>query len=135
EPQVTDTDVVDEVAALRIDRGNPRLAVQHVGPLSRLVPVQLAYAAGVQANVHAGNSRGNAELTHGHLARPAASLEARVSVGEREPKVRQRPVIRAGRHEDIGILASARRVARAWVRAANARPLRLLRRCCRGGGN
>jgi hypothetical protein len=70
-PEIADSHVIDEIAALRIDRGDPRSAVQHVGPLGFLVPVQLADAAGVQAHVDAGNGFGNAQFT---LGSPAARL-------------------------------------------------------------
>ena len=46
-PEVADADVVDELAALLVDRGDAGAAVEHVGPLGGLVPMQLAHAAGV----------------------------------------------------------------------------------------
>ena len=49
-------------------------AVQHVGPFGRLVPMQLANAAGIQAHVHAGDILGDAEFPHGDLAGPAAGF-------------------------------------------------------------
>ena len=71
-PQVADADVVDEIAALRIDRGDARGAVEHVGPFGGLVPMQLAHAAGIEPHVDAGDVLGNAELAHRHLPGPAA---------------------------------------------------------------
>ena len=59
-PEIADADVVDEIAALRIDRGDAGSAVEHVGPFGRLVPMQFAHAAGIQAHVHAGDILGNA---------------------------------------------------------------------------
>ena len=77
-PQVADADVVDEIAALRIDRGDARGAVEHVGPFGGLVPMQLAHAAGIEPHVDAGDILGNAKLAHRHLPGPAARLQAHV---------------------------------------------------------
>ena len=92
-PQIADADVIDEIAPLRIDRGDARGAVEHVGPFGRLVPMQLAHAAGIEPHVHAGDVLGNAELAHRHLPGPAARLQAHVRVVERKAQVRQRAVV------------------------------------------
>jgi hypothetical protein len=52
-------DVVDEVAPLLIDGGDPGTAGEHVGPLALLVPVQLADAAGLETHVDAGRRLGD----------------------------------------------------------------------------
>lgn len=50
-PQVALLEVLDEVAALVVERGDTDGAVEDVGPLSLLVPVQLADDALAQAHV------------------------------------------------------------------------------------
>ena len=97
-PEIADADVVDEVAALRVDRGDARGAVEHVGPLGLLVPMQLAHAAGIEPHVDAGDVLGNAELAHRHLPGPAAAFLPHMGVGEREAQIGQRAVI-GGRRE------------------------------------
>ena len=89
-------------------RGDARAAVQHVGPFGSLVPMQLAYAAGVQPHVHAGDVLGDAKLARGHLAGPAAGLQPHVRIGEREAQVRQRAVIGRGRESRSGFCRSRR---------------------------
>lgn len=71
-PKIAHAHIVDEVAALRIDRRDVGAAAQHSGPLGGLVPMQLAHAAGIQAHVDAGDGRGDRQLPLGHLTRPAA---------------------------------------------------------------
>ena len=119
-PQIADADVINEVAALRIDRGDPRGAIQHVGPLGLLVPMQLAHAAGIQPHVHAGDALGDAELAYRHLARPAAALLPHVRVGKGEAQVGQGAVIGGRRIEHVGILLLAQPVARPRIRPADA---------------
>ncbi len=101
------------------------LAVKHVGPFGRLMPMQLAHAAGVQPHVHAGNGLGDAQLAHGNLAGPAAGLQPHMSVGKREAQIRQGAVIGRGRHQQIRILPVAHQIARAGIGAAVAWPQRL----------
>ena len=126
-PEIADAHVVDEVAPLRIDGGNARGAVEHVGPLRRLVPVQFAHAAGVEAHVHAGDGRRDAELAHGHLSRPPAGFQPHMRVGEREAQVRQRAVVGRRRDEQIGVLPIPLQVTRAGIGAAVAGTARLWR--------
>jgi hypothetical protein len=73
-PEIADADVIDELVTLRIDRGDAGAAVQHVGPFGRLVPMQFANAAGVQAHVHPGDVLGNAEFALRDLPGPAAGF-------------------------------------------------------------
>jgi hypothetical protein len=120
-PEIADADVVDEIAALRIDRGDARGAVKHVRPFGFLVPMQFAHAAGIEAHVDAGDVLGDAKLALGDLARPAAAFLAHMRVGKRKAQIGQRAMIGGWRVEDVGILAVAQKVARTGIGAANAR--------------
>jgi len=82
EPKIADADIIDEVAPLRVDGGDAGGAVKHVRPLRRLVPMQLANAAGVEPHIHAGHRLGHAELARRHLTGPAARLQAHMRVRE-----------------------------------------------------
>ena len=124
-PEIADADIVDEIAPLRIDRGDSRRTVKHVGPFAGLVPMQLAHAAGVEAHVHAGDVLGNAKLTHRHLAGPAAELEPHVGIVERVAQVRKRAVVGRRRREQVGILAVAHQVSRTGIGAAGSGTLGL----------
>jgi hypothetical protein len=126
-PDVADADVVDELAALLVDRGDAGAAVYHVGPFGGLVPMQLAHAAGVEPHVDAGDLLGDAELALGDLAGPAAALEPHVRRRERKFQVRHRSVIGRRGHEDVGVLQLKRNVARPRIGAAPPRPHRLRR--------
>ena len=53
-PQVPFADIVLEGAAFLVDGGDPRPALEHEGPLGRLVPVQLADPAGLEPHVDQG---------------------------------------------------------------------------------
>src|SRR5205807_9761971 len=80
-PQIADPNVVDEISPLGIDGGDARSAVKHVGPFSLLVPVELADAAGVEAHLHTGGTRGNAEFASRHLPGPSTRRQSHVSTG------------------------------------------------------
>ena len=141
-PDVADADVVDELAALLVDRGDAGAAVDHVGPFGGLVPMQLAHAAGVEPHVDAGDLLGDAELALGDLAGPAAALEPHMRRRERELEIRHRAVVGGRRDVDVGVLRFDRKVARPRIGAAPPRPHRLRRAplpgCLRiggGGGN
>ena len=127
-PQVADTDVVDEIAPLRIDRGDARRAVEHVGPFGGFVPMQLAHAAGVEPHVYAGDVLGNAELAHRDLPGPAARLQAHVRVVERKAQIRQRAVVGGRRRDDVRVLAATDRIPRTRVGSALSGPRRLRHR-------
>jgi len=73
-PQVALLEVVDEVAALVVEGRDADLAVEDVGPLGLLVPVQLADDAAVEAHVDAGQLDAGGQLAHRRLAGPAAFL-------------------------------------------------------------
>ncbi len=127
-PQVADAEVVHEAAALGIDDGDARVAVEHVGPLGFLVPMHLADGAGVEAHVDAGHVGRHRQLAHGDLARPAAALQTHVRVGEREAQVRQDAGVGLRRNEEVGVLRIDGDIARAGIGAAAARTLRAERR-------
>ncbi len=144
-PEVADADVFDEIAALRVNRVNPRGAVEHVGPIRLLVPMQFPHAAGVEPHVHAGDAFGNAELSFGDLSRPAAAFltDVRIRVGKAE--VRQGAMIGGRRVDHVGILLLAQQVARsrvgpadaalaAWLDLVRDGPLGANERACADGG-
>ena len=74
-PEIAEADVIDEILSLGIDRRDTGTAVQHVGPFGRLVPMQFANAARIQAHVHAGDTLGNAQFPNGDLAGPATGFQ------------------------------------------------------------
>ena len=103
-------------------------AVEHVGPLGGLVPMQLAHAAGIEPHVDAGDVLGNAELAHRHLPGPAARLQTHMGVVEREAQIRQRAVVGGRRREDVRVLAGTDRILRTRIGAAAAGTCRLRHR-------
>ena len=127
-PQIADPHVVDEISPLGIDGGDARSAVKHVGPFSLLVPVELADAAGVEAHLHTGDTRGNAEFASRHLTGPSTRRQSHVSIGEREAQVWQRAIIGGRRHKEVGVLPIPRDIAGTGIGAAMAGPLRLRER-------
>ncbi|MNF10579.1 hypothetical protein D3C80_2115610 [compost metagenome] len=50
-PQITRTDIGDEIAPVLINGGNPGTPQQHIGPFRLLMPVQLPDAARRQAHI------------------------------------------------------------------------------------
>jgi hypothetical protein len=90
--------------------------------------MQLAYAAGIQPHVDAGDVLGHAELAHRHLPRPPAGLKPHMRIGEREAQVGQGAVIGRGRDQQIGVLPVPHKITRTGVGAAATRPLRLWHR-------
>lgn len=73
-PQVALLQVINEVAALIVQRRNAHLAVENIGPLGLLVPVQLADDALAQTHVDAGEFARGGQLADGGLAGPASFL-------------------------------------------------------------
>jgi hypothetical protein len=126
-PEVADADVIGEIAAVLVDGGDARTAIQHVGPFGGLVPMQLAHTAGVQAHVDAGDVLGDSELALGNLTGPAAALQSHVGLRKRKLQVRHGAVIGRRRHIDVRILQFERNVARSGIGAATSRTRRLRR--------
>jgi hypothetical protein len=83
-PQITTADVVDEVAALRVDGCDASAAGKHEGPFGFAVPVQFAVGAGFQSHVDTGQGGGNRQFAHGDFAGPPTGQEAIVRSGEGE---------------------------------------------------
>jgi len=52
-PQISDTNVINEIPPLRIDCRDARAAIKHVGPFRSFVPVQFAHGSGIQPHIHA----------------------------------------------------------------------------------
>jgi hypothetical protein len=71
-PQVACSDVVDKIAALRIDRRNARASGDHVGPLRLLVRMQFANAARLKTHVDASDRRCDRQLADRDFQSPAA---------------------------------------------------------------
>jgi hypothetical protein len=109
-PQVALLEVAKVGASLVVEGGDADLAVEDVGPLGLLVPVQLANDARVEAHVDRGQLAASAELTDRRLAGPAALLDADVRVGEAPAHVGQVATVGAGRARHVRVLACARRV-------------------------
>ena len=115
-PQVPFADVVLEGAAFLVDGGDPRPALEHEGPLGRLVPVQLADPAGLEPHVDQGEVRGGGYLADRRLPRPAAFPHLDVAVGEGPSQGRQRAAVRRRRPEPVRALGLTSGVPRAEER-------------------
>ena len=131
-PEVANADVVDEVAPLGVDRRDAGRPVKHVGPLSLLVPVKLADAAGIEPHVHAGYRFRHAKLACRDLARPAAARLPDMGIRERKPQIGQCSGVSRRRVQEVRILGLADHVARDRIRAADAWSAAGLRRRFRG---
>ncbi len=112
-PQVALADVVDEGASLFVDGGDAGTPGEHVCPFGLLVPVHLTDTTGFQAHVDPGKFRGDRQLAHRHLARPATRDEAVARGGEGELEVRDRAVVGIGGGQQVGVLALGSRAPRA----------------------
>ncbi len=97
-------------------------AGEHVGPLGLLVPVQLADPTGLQPHVDAGHLRGDRQLAHRHLARPAAGAKAVARGGEGELEVGNGAGVGIRRGEQVGVLALQGNVTRPQDRRAPGSP-------------
>ncbi len=115
EPEVALRHVVHELAPLGVHGGDAGAAVEHVGPLAFLVPVQLAHSARLEAHVHASQRLRDRQLPLRDLARPAAVLQPVVRVGEGELEVGKGAVVGLWRHEYVRVLAVAHGVARTRI--------------------
>ena len=119
-PEIADADVIDKVAALRVDRRDAGRPVKHVGPFVLLVPMKLADSARVQPHVHAGDRFRNPELPRGHLSRPPAARLPHMRVGEGKSEVRQGSGIGRRRVEEVWVLSLASDIAWDGIGAADA---------------
>ena len=111
-------DVINEVVAVIVDRGDPRFARDHERPFGLLVPMQLAHAAGIEPHVDARDRGRGRQLALRDLARPAALAHFHVRVGERIMQVRDRAVVGFGRVDEIRVFPGDIRIARAQDGAA-----------------
>ena len=75
-PDVTRADIIDEVAALRVDDRDPGASGQHVPPSCLLVPVHFPNAARREPHVDGSQGCRNRQFTLGYLPRPPALGEA-----------------------------------------------------------
>jgi hypothetical protein len=112
EPEVTLPDIVQERLAPPVDGGDPRAALQDVGPLGLPVEMELADGAPLQPHVDAGDLRGDAELADRGLSGPASFFEAHAAVGERPSQVGEGAGIGRRRHDHVRVLGLARHVPR-----------------------
>ncbi len=139
EPEVALADVVQERLASPGDGGDPRAALQHVGPLGLPVEMELADGAPLEPHVDPGDLLGDAELAERGLPGPASLLEAHAAVGERPSQVGEGAVIGRRRHHHVRVLGFARHVprpedvgalpSRMGGSAASSGPLRSTRSC------
>src|SRR6267143_5210641 len=117
-PEIAFRDVSDEALAVRINRCDPRVSVQHNRPLRRRVPVQLSYASCRQSHVHAGNRLGNRKLPDRNLARPSTLLHPFVGESERVLERLYAACVGGRRQERVWILGIQRGIA--WTRSTRA---------------
>src|SRR6476660_1489848 len=120
-PEIADAHVIDKVSSLGVDGGDTGGTVQHVSPFGLLVPMQLAYAAGVEPHLNAGNRFRNAKLPLCDLTGPAAVGLSHMRVGKREAEVGRRAGIRGWRIEHVRVLTLADCVVRGGIGTADAR--------------
>ena len=107
-------DVVQERLAPPVDGGDPRAALEDVGPLGLLVEVELADGARLQPHVDAGDLRGDGRTRGSWSAAP--SRPRRGACGCRRTTTAGSgavPASVARRHEHVRVLGLARRVPRA----------------------
>src|SRR5499427_1771283 len=114
-PEIALTHILHVGATLRVQHRDPAVAIGHVGPFRRLVPVQFADAARAEAHVDAGDSARDREVGLRHLARPAPALDALVRVVEGGPELRQLADVRGRRIDRIRKLRLKRRITRPRV--------------------
>jgi hypothetical protein len=96
--------------------------------------MKFAYAARIQAHIHAGDRFRNAKLPRCDLTRPTAARLSYMRVRERKPQIGQRSRVGGRRVQHVRILSFADHVAWDGIRAADAwlparleRPIRRLR--------
>ena len=132
-PKISRADIGDKVAAILVNRGDLRLAIQHEGPFGRQVPMQFPDAAHGQAHVHPGDGLCHGEVLDGDLTRPAARLDSAMRLGKREPQIRDVPVIRLWWGEGGRELPQQCRVVRTRIAGVAATCRSGLRRQCQAG--
>src|SRR5207302_5555977 len=81
-PQIALADVILEGVCILVNGGNPSPALEHVGPLSRLVPVQLPNSAGGEPHIDAGNFSRAGQFARRRLPPPSAFLQMHMAVRE-----------------------------------------------------
>jgi hypothetical protein len=81
-PQVALFEIVDEAAALGIERSDADLALENISPFGFLVPMELADDAFIESHVHTSQFFAGAELANRRLTRPATLLDADMGVGK-----------------------------------------------------
>src|SRR3981189_1348090 len=120
-PEISDSDLIDKVSPVGVDRGDARRPIEHVGPFGLLVPMQFAHAARVQSHLPAGDRFRNTKSPYRHLTGPAAARLLHMRISKRETEIRRRAGIRGGRIEHVRVLMLADCVARAGIGTANSR--------------
>ena len=103
-PEVSLADVLLKGASVLVNGGDPRPALEHVGPLGRLVPVQLPDAACREPHVDTGDLGGDGQLAYCRLPPPAAGRNMVMAVRERPSQVWQRAVVGLRRGERVRVL-------------------------------
>ena len=103
-PDVARPYVIDEVAALRIDRREPCASGEQVAPFRLLMPMHFADAARRESHVDPGHCCRGRQFAHRHFARPAALGEAIAGRCKREFQVRNSPGVGIGRGQKVRVL-------------------------------
>src|SRR5438128_848491 len=93
-PKIALADIVLEGATILINRSDPRLALEHVGPLGRLMPMHLSYPAGLEAHVDTGKLRSGRQFADCRLPAPTAWRQMHVAVGKRPSQISKCAVVR-----------------------------------------
>ena len=112
EPEIALAHILHVSATFRVQHRDAAVAVRHIGPFRRLMPMQLADAARTEPHVHAGYGSRDREIGLGHLTRPAAALDAFVGVVEGGPELRHVADVRGRRIDRIGELRLQLRILR-----------------------
>ena len=112
EPEIALAHILHVSAAFRVQHRDAAVAVRHIGPFRRLMPMQLADAARTEPHVHPGYGSRDREVGLGHLARPAAALDAFVDVVEGGPELRHVADVRGRRIDRMGELRLQLRILR-----------------------
>src|SRR6266436_4842446 len=82
-PKIIFLRIGDKTLAVCVNRRNPRISVQHDGPLACRVPVQLPDASGGKSHVYACHRLRDGQFPNSHLPRPPAFVNTLVREGER----------------------------------------------------
>src|SRR6266478_9133433 len=137
-PKIIFLHIGDKTLAVCVNRRNPRISVQHDGPLAGRVPVQLPDASGGKSHVYACHRLGDGQFPNSHLPRPSAFVNTLVRKRERILKVFDQALrVGGGWPHRIRVLSIKLLVAWAWISLASVRTHHFLQcgkaACCGSG--